>query len=238
MLLPKDPETGDQTPLHVALLTYEPLFDPIDEIWYVDVEISARDFPDGWVRFGLVRYQENSMEGLSVSEPTVAMVQILPRRRVRVFTRRDADGQYGVTLTVEGAGSIAAANDDLVTEENEKQLMQRPVLRPTLLRRRRLPEKQEEVEVLWSWNDAKSGGTDGDPQYLVPIRGDSGLLWSQTFQLDHDPVTTETTSHEIVFDEVDLRPAATPKPDAKSKLIASGPRFAARVQIPGATSSL
>jgi hypothetical protein len=229
MLLPKDPETGEQTELNVALLTYEPLFDPIDEIWYVDVEISARDFPDGWVRFGLVRYQENSIKGCGVSEPTVAMVQILPRRQVRVFTRRDGDERYQVTLTVEGAGSIAAADDDLVTDVNEKQLMQRPVLRPTLLQRSKSQDKQEEVEVLYSWENAKSGNA----QYVVPTRGDSGLLWSHTFTLDHDPAATDSGCHEIYFDEVDLRPAATQISNAKSKLIASGPRFAARVQIPG-----
>lgn len=234
MPLPKDPETGAQVDLHVALLTYEPLFDPIDEYWYVDVEIAARDFPDGWVRFGLVRYQENSLEGHCVSEPTVAMVQILPRRRVRVSTQRDTDRRYRVTLTVEGAGSIAAASDDLVTDQNEKLLMQRPVLRPTLFKRSKLRDKQEEVEVLWSWDDAGSGASDGNPEYVMPTRGDSGLVWSHTFQLDHDPVATESTSHEIVFDEVDLRPAATQDPDARSKLVASGPRFTTRVQIPGA----
>jgi hypothetical protein len=237
MPLPKDPETGDQVDLHVALLTYEPLFDPIDEVWYVDVEISARDFPDGWVRFGLVRYQENAIKGCLVSEPTIAMVQILPRRRVRVSTRRGEGDQYRVILTVEGAGSIAAAADDLVTDANEKQLMQRPVLRPTLLRRSKLPDKQEEVEVLYSWDDAGSRTDDGNPEYVMPVRGDSGLLWKHTFLLDHDPVATEVTSHEIVFDEVDLRPAATQLPNAKSKLVASGPRFAARVQIPGARQS-
>jgi hypothetical protein len=234
MPLPKDPETGEQVNLHVALLTYEPLFDPIDEVWYVDVEISARDFPDGWVRFGLVRYQKNSIEGCDVSEPTVALVQILPRRRVRVSTQRDGDKQYRVTLTVEGAGSIAAADDDLVTDKNERLLMQRPVLRPTLLRRSELPDKQEEIEVLWSWDDPMLETTGRKPNYVMPTRGDSGLLWSHTFQLDHDPVARESTSHELVFDEVDLRPAATQDPNAKSKLIASGPRFAARVQIPGA----
>ncbi|MBB4364346.1 hypothetical protein GGD65_005404 [Bradyrhizobium sp. CIR18] len=233
MPLPKDPDTGEQFVLHVALLTYEPLFDPIDETWYVDVEISGRDFPDGWVRFGLVRYQENAMEGRKVSEPTVAMVQILPRRRVRVSTRRE-QGQYLVTLTVEGAGSIAAADDDLVTDKDEKLLMQRPVVRPTLLKRSKLPDNQEEVDVLWCWEDAGSGAVGSKPEFVMPIRGDSGLLWSHTFRLDYDPVATESTSHEIVFDEVDLRPAATQDPHATSKLVASGPRFAARVRIPGA----
>ena len=103
-----NPETGEvvadesEAPefLDVSLLTYEPCFDLDREEWYVDVDLHPSVATDPFVRFGLVRYQPNSIAAdLMVSEPVVVWAQLLPQRNV-TLTHIHRDGDVCVTATV------------------------------------------------------------------------------------------------------------------------------------------
>lgn len=63
------------------LLTYEPRFDVDREQWFVDLDITAPETPNLFIRLGLVRYQEHTIHpDLCVSEPVVVWGQLLPER--------------------------------------------------------------------------------------------------------------------------------------------------------------
>jgi hypothetical protein len=57
--------TADQTPvtyMAVGLQAFEPRFDPIQELWYVNVALKTDPLPFPRVRLGLVRYQAHARE--------------------------------------------------------------------------------------------------------------------------------------------------------------------------------
>ena len=232
MPLPLAETGGEQQTLDVSLLTFKPLFDPVDECWYVDVEIAARDMPDGWMRFGLVRYQPHAMKGEHVSEPTVAWTQILPARRARVETSDTGNGTQSVVLTVEGVGSLASEPDsDLSSADVD--LMQRPVLRVVVFRKSHpstdvLPTGAASEATEISLLRDKDGPLVFDNTgrgYVRPKRGDSGLVWVCKFTL---PKPEEEGSYSVLLEEIDLRPPAT---KSELTLIESGPRFIATFDI-------
>ncbi|ESX86267.1 hypothetical protein [Mesorhizobium sp. LNJC403B00] len=81
--IPKPPGAADNvTVLETAdLLTYEPRFDVDREQWFVDLDLQCPETPNLFVRFGLVRYQENTIDDdLRASEPVVVWSQLLPQR--------------------------------------------------------------------------------------------------------------------------------------------------------------
>ncbi|MET4072471.1 hypothetical protein ABID58_007300 [Bradyrhizobium sp. S3.2.6] len=74
--------------LEVSLLTFEPYFDIDREEWFVDVPIRLARASDPFVRFGLVRYQPNSVcDDLKVSPPVRVWTQLPPRRHVSVTNK-------------------------------------------------------------------------------------------------------------------------------------------------------
>jgi hypothetical protein len=81
--IPKPPGAPDNiTVLETAdLLIYKPRFDVDREQWFVDLDIQAAEASNLFVRFGLVRYQKNTIHPtLQASEPVVVWTQLLPSR--------------------------------------------------------------------------------------------------------------------------------------------------------------
>lgn len=100
--------------LPVSLITYQPCFDIDREEWYVDVDLLPTRASEPFVRFGLVRYQEQSiLEVLKTSEPIAVQMQLLPERTVTLQIKPLASAKGGkspgshVTITVCGRGSLA-----------------------------------------------------------------------------------------------------------------------------------
>lgn len=251
MPLPIEPdrltENKEHRTLDVALLAFEPLFDPVDELWYVDVDISGRQMPDGWVRFGLVRYQSHAIAGQEVSEPTITYAQMLPRRRVRVDRIRSSgsEGSMKVRVTVEGVGSLAAAKDNGVTDPDELLLMQRPVLAMTMTRTTVPPPMRGRgrgagIEEMIDADDSQrrpsefngpktdDGYVRAADGYVRATHGDDGLVWTKEFELADPP--PDGGKYRLMIEEIDLRPAASPEP-GQSTLVESGPRFIATLEI-------
>ena len=132
-------ESGAPEFLDISLLTYEPCFDLDREEWYVDVDLHPSVATDPFVRFGLVRYQPNSIAAdLMVSEPVVVWAQLLPQRNV-TLTHIHKDGDVCVTAIVTGQASIGIKEGDdtsvTLTESQKNTLagIQAPVMQMTLL---------------------------------------------------------------------------------------------------------
>jgi hypothetical protein len=91
--------------LTASLITYEPRFDVEGEKWFVDVAINADRVIEPFVRFGLVRYQANALDGLQASAPVASWGQVLPFRRVDVQCVKQGDGELVVRVNVSGPAS-------------------------------------------------------------------------------------------------------------------------------------
>jgi hypothetical protein len=70
--------------IRVCLLTYDPVLDSRDGTWFTDLTIDpgATYFP--FLQLGLVRYQPHSVQGLELSYPNVATIQIPPTREGKI----------------------------------------------------------------------------------------------------------------------------------------------------------
>lgn len=103
--IPKPPGAADNvTVLEPAdLLLFQPRFDVDREQWFVDLGIQAPETPNLFVRFGLVRYQENTIDpNLRASEPVVVWSQLLPERTLTTqveVTQPPAGSLYDLNAT-------------------------------------------------------------------------------------------------------------------------------------------
>lgn len=126
--------------LEVSLVTYEPCFDIDREEWYIDVDLHPALATDPFVRFGLVRYQEQCIkESLKVSEPVIVWAQLLPERTVKVEHRHEGGNVY-VKATVGGQASDGTKSIDVrglpplkPEQEATRRSIQRPVMQMTIV---------------------------------------------------------------------------------------------------------
>ncbi|MFG1287906.1 hypothetical protein [Xanthobacter versatilis] len=128
------PKATDNSPnlfLAVALQAFEPRFDPMEELWYVNVALRTDPLAFPRVRLGLVRYQPNAREDdvppegsepvrLRVSTPVTEWVKPLPGRRATATCRPRADGKTEIVVVVDGP----SADPD----ENKKGIQTRMVV--------------------------------------------------------------------------------------------------------------
>lgn len=109
--LPATDGAADEKSAHVlvraGMIPFEPGFDIDREQWFVDVAIENRDTPNTMVRFGLVRYQPHSIsEDIMVSEPVTAWTQLLPDRKTH-WEKMQKDEKTLFTFTVEGHAHLS-----------------------------------------------------------------------------------------------------------------------------------
>ncbi|KQS72227.1 hypothetical protein ASG39_00055 [Rhizobium sp. Leaf371] len=113
-------------PLKASLLTYVPCFDTDREEWFVDIDLTTENATNPFVRFGLVRFQANSILGdIRVSEPIVVWSQLLPDRNLKVKTTM-ANGTLTVSnLTLTGPASVGIRELDISAEARDALRKQR-----------------------------------------------------------------------------------------------------------------
>lgn len=107
--MPLDAETAEEQgadaaplpPMRVGLALYRPRFDPEREEWFIDVTLDPAEAPDGFVRFGLVRYQPHAVPALRCSRPVVQWAQPLGARTASVARAAGGD----LLVQVEGPAS-------------------------------------------------------------------------------------------------------------------------------------
>lgn len=238
-----DPATGqvivkDAEPpefLDVSLLTYEPCFDLDREEWYVDVDLHPTLATDPFVRFGLVRYQENAINPeLKLSEPVVVWAQILPRRSVALTHTSQKDGIL-LNAVVSGQASdgikpIQGMTRPLTPNETDTlALLKRPVMQMTIVHEgitangvlTRTPVSADGAI------EARGEPSDGLMRWeLVP----KAITMSRALELGKGALVA-------YIEEVEKRmPATYPSepisPDgmlAEETIVSSGPRFSARI---------
>jgi hypothetical protein len=241
---------GTPTTMIVSLLTYAPKFDVVDELWYVDAEISPLALAYPFVRLGLVRYQRHAPPEWQVSEPIVEYIQLLPRRHVIVTVepRSATTKGHPVRVDVYGPGSdlVALRDEDVATAGSKEDYLHRPVLKARVLRaaegamaysgRPGDPIVPEITAVgpdgkLLKWSSASDGGG------FQPRRGEDGLEWSVRFVLKDNP---KEVLHHIFLEEVEwMLPTETQtetrrqgRPNASDSIVSeTGPRFALKIRV-------
>ncbi len=86
--------------MSVALLLYEPRFDPETERWFADIELTnASAFSEPFLRLGVTRCDPEGSAGLAVSYPSTVWTKVLPQRDATVvFSASDKT----LSVTVKG----------------------------------------------------------------------------------------------------------------------------------------
>ncbi len=220
--------------MQVSLLTYEPRFDPVQALWYVDLALDPLDLPEPFMRLGLVRYQEHAPAHLRVSEPTVEWVQLLPARTVTWTYGALRAGERGVPveIKVSGAASLRSAREEpKAPEDPEQALRDRPIMRAAVSRRRRLGSGPH-------YDEHPVTGTDGKALIATDTkarRSAQGLTWTLRMLLppDDDPrqAVSGETEYVVYLEEVILMRSAAGTPASPRADEETGPRFAVSFQL-------
>lgn len=217
----------------VSLLTYEPRFDPIQSLWFVDVALDALDLSDPFIRLGLVRYQEHAAPELRVSEPVTEWVQLLPYRAVHHKYESPKEGEVGipVVVTVTGQETLRSALEASTTETPEDAALDRPFMRAEVSIRRRLSDGPHFEERTLTSTDGKEISAIGEGR-----RSRHGLAWTMRLLLppDHDPQkSTAAQSYRIYVEEiVRMRSGSGLQPKGTlAEKVESGPRFAVSFEL-------
>lgn len=107
-------------PLKASLLTYVPCFDTDREEWFVDIDLTTENATSPFVRFGLVRFQANSiLDDIRVSEPIVVWSQLLPDRNLKVKTTMVSGTLKVSNLTLTGPASVGIKELAISAEAKE-----------------------------------------------------------------------------------------------------------------------
>lgn len=201
----------------VDLATYMPKYDPVQDAWWVDVDIEPGRAATPYVRLGLVRYQPNAIDGMHVSQPSHIGFALVPKRslEVVVLPRDRATKLWPIRVVVRGpfgvidgdAGAKGAALERITSAV-------RPTFKLVVSRDKSIFGGGEEPIV--------QTDSDGAP----PPIGD--ILWETTLLLPHNP---RGLRHHVFVEEVDLMLPANPELYEDGEVLETGPRFMARVAV-------
>ena len=222
--------------LAVALQAFEPRFDPVEELWYINVPLRTDPLPFPRVRLGLVRYQPNAREDdlplegeepvrLRVSAPVTEWAKPLPGRRATATCRQRADGCTEVIVTVDGPSAMpndqAGANPDMVVEvirfRNDGGLLQELTAK----------DDKGADAICKEWS---SDALQSPPSCGVLRRVAAGLSWSCMFVLS-GALQHDGWSHAVVVRETRELPKANVEDGDTERKEKTGPNFVARVEL-------
>ncbi|MBV8754571.1 MAG: hypothetical protein JO328_17055 [Hyphomicrobiales bacterium] len=220
------PSTAAQPPggfMAVSLITYAPRFDPEQEIWHADVDISPCGAVYPFVRLGLVRFQPHAPRALQVSEPVVEWAQIMPERTVRATAKAAAGERVIIEAVAEGAFSQPGS----LSPNPKTSPEQAPQMHFSLLRRQR-PQDGEPLgpETIC-----------GDPQVQDPHCGSDCMTWSASFDIAKKDFSGDGEQWSVFVEEVDrFRPGTysdEPRYETRKDtyFVDTGPRFTARLLL-------
>jgi hypothetical protein len=243
------PKPADKAPnlfLAVALQAFEARFDPMEELWYVNVALRTDPLAFPRVRLGLVRYQPNAREDeippedsepvrLRVSTPVTEWVKPLPGRKATATCRPRADKKTEIVVVVDGP----SADPD----ENKKGIQPRMIVE--LVRHKTSGGiTQEEIAkesdgkdaTCFEWStEAFSSSTRG-----LMRRVPGGCSWTCIFLLP-GPLEDNGWSHSVVVTETREINRANPNPEVLIPASqatgqpknpgSTGPNFVARIEL-------
>jgi hypothetical protein len=238
-----DPQETPDDFMEVTLLTYEPCFDLDREEWYVDIDLIPSRAGEPFVRFGLVRYQENAIsDELKVSYPIAAHAQIMPRRELKVQGSVCADGTPALAVTLSGYGSIGTKpieierlvgqHPQLAAFRASFERLARPEVRVTVFHERTVEGGRERTVLRTPLSRSERWVTAAGKLDVAMLQ------WQADVPLPEDRIKELGAGTLIAYvEEVDRRmPASYPnEPIAPADLFerenfrSSGPRFSARI---------
>jgi len=201
----------------VDLATYVPLYDPLQDAWWVDVDIEPGRVATPYVRLGLVRYQPNAIEGMHVSQPTHIGFALVPKRSVdvAVLPKDKSTKRWPVRVVVRGRfGVVDGGSGGNVSTLERITGATRPTFKLTIFKDRSIFGGGEEPIV--QTNSDGAAAPSGD------------VLWDTTVFLPHNP---RGVRHHVFVEEVDVMQPANPELHEGGAQIETGPRFMARVRI-------
>jgi hypothetical protein len=241
------PDVQD-TFLQVCLITYEPCFDCDREEWFVDVDLRTYRPSEPFVRFGLVRYQENAIDPkLCVSPPTSVTIPLLPSRSLEIRLPAPAPtGECQLEVCMSGPGfsdikdlKIADTFADQPSPEVDKWLTAFSKLRRPWMRVWLSHEVVGEAGlVIRTPIDSPHPNSKTGEWEVQPELEDDRLTWRQTIPLAGSLNKPSWTGTLVAYvEEIDRRmPSSYSKePIDPTSLfdevtfVDSGPRFSARV---------
>lgn len=221
--------------LDVSLLTYEPCFDLDREEWYIDVNLKPIRASEPFVRFGLVRYQEQAITPeLRVSEPVMVMTQVLPDREASICITGELAKNVRVDLTGFGSTGIKPiAFPEGLTPERIKafETLQTPQVKVFVAH-----ELADATGALLCTPLLEADWADGT-RLAVDAPGNQ-LRWSKTVTLSAERIRDLGEGMFVAYvEEVDRRMPATYKSEPISPLqmfdeetyVEFGPRFSVRI---------
>ena len=180
---------GEEVLAPVAIKTFVPRFDRVENRWFVDLDVDLGEVPDPFMCLSLVRYQpwarpdsyaNGTYSGIRCSLPVSVSAWMRSRRTVEAKVVR-TDGKNGgqmVNVNVMVSGAIGAPPHLKQRDEQTKGRLPRPAVRIQLWRRNgsedAVVEDVERGEAVWeSWNK------NGDERLL--IRNPS--FWNTSFRI-------------------------------------------------------
>ncbi|MES0881785.1 hypothetical protein [Roseibium sp. SCP14] len=245
--------------MHVALVLFEPRFDPDKEKWYVDVELENHSvFSEPFIRFGVVRYSGRSRPDMRVSQPAVVWATVMPGRKTTT-TFNEKTGELDVT--VEGRGAKVsiepmadATGSDFpqifATVGRESTSEDGTVLRtPVDLRHR--DKKNPDYNASDSASGMRRNREERDSSWLLLDASRAGQIegacWKGKFEIDVQEVAKPGELYLFLEEVEHFRPASYPqqepvdhkmflgiegKPDyQRDVVVETGPRFACRIPL-------
>jgi hypothetical protein len=251
----KPPKASPAEYLAVALRTFSPLFDPVEELWYVDVALKTDPYPMPRVRLGLVRYQPHAREDfdtpdggtpttLRVSTPVAEWIQSLPARivevtyqeaKVRSGNGKGVETQTKVFVTVKGPFPLPdqTSEETPVTVDPAKDFEgTRPALEIELIRHQPEAGSRPAVEECTSDIDGRScvwqTWVPGGPG--VASRVDGGWAWTCMFIVP-GKLNAEGWRYAISVREIVRGMSANEEQSPGARLVETGPRFLARIEL-------
>lgn len=221
--------------LPVTLLTFEPCFDLDREEWYVDVDLKPIRASEPFVRFGLVRYQENSIrDELKLSEPVTVTMQLLPERNVEIaesVVPGSEDRRVSISVSGLGSTDIRDIDPDILpgTEDERKEwrnsfaTLRRPKVKLSLFHEAkdntgavlRTPLSKDDLRfekdrLILPGQDPRT--LESEPQFELPEAKlvNATLVWSTTFDLQRPALDTLGGGRIVAYlEEVDRRMPAS-----------------------------
>jgi hypothetical protein len=243
------PKPADKAPnlfLTVALQAFEPRFDPIEELWFVNVALKTDPLAFPRVRLGLVRYQPNAREDdvpfegsepvrLRVSTPVAEWVKPLPGRKATATSRLRDDGRTEIVVVVSGPSADP--------EENMKGIHARMVVE-VIRHKTDGSVAQEEIAKGSDGKDATCSDWSTDASSPVASglmrRLPDGCSWTCMFLLpgrledngwSHSVVVTETREIKRASLKAEDATLDTQLTDQPKTLASTGPNFVARMGL-------
>lgn len=216
--------------LAVALHAFEPKFDPVEELWYVNLTIRTDPLPFPRVRLGIVRYQPHGREDdvppdgaepvrLRVSTPTTEWVKPLPGRTATATCRQRADKNTEIVVVVNGPAPSLAENEkvtqgmlvEVIRYRKDGQSAQEEVVR----------ELDGTLASCSNWSTEPRDGLARGWRHAV----DGGLSWSCMFVLPGQ-LEQHGWSHAVTVKETRRIPRASNNSHGET-----GSNFLARIDL-------